>query len=332
MTLKIDFVIPWVDGADPEWQKEKQKYDKKMNVDNRSIRYRDLDNLVYWFRGVETFAPWVNKIHFITWGHVPSWLNTNHPKINIVRHEDYIPEEYLPTFSTRPIELNLHRIKGLSDHFVYFNDDMFIIKPVKKNDFFKQGLPRDTGVLVPMMSLFRNSTMPNVATVMEVINTTYSKQEMFKKDLFKWINPLYGKFLIRTLTMLPYKQFSGFLNLHIPNSYLKNTFEEIWKDEHDILDTTCKNKFRTAKDVNQQLPKYKQLVEGNFKPRSPFIGKTFNFTNKNDDIVHCIKKQKYKMICINDNGSEKVNEFEKEKQVIRNAFDLILHQKSSFES
>src|SRR5699024_2296505 len=274
MTLKIDFVIPWVDGADPEWQKEKQKYDKKMNVDNRSIRYRDLDNLVYWFRGVETFAPWVNKIHFITCGHVPSWLNTNHHKINIVRHEDYIPEEYLPTFSTRPIELNLHRIKGLTDHFVYFNDDMFIIKPVKKNDFFKQGLPRDTGVLVPMMSLFRNSTMPNVATVMEVINTTYSKQEMFKKDLFKWINPLYGKFLIRTLTMLPYKQFSGFLNLHIPNSYLKNTFEEIWKDEHDILDTTCKNKFRTAKDVNQQLPKYKQLVEGNFKPRSPFIGKT----------------------------------------------------------
>ena len=113
---KIDFVIIWVDGNDPEWQKEKMKYDNSININNdsREIRYRDWDNLQYWFRGVEKFAPWVNKIHFVTCGQVPKWLNTNNPKINLVNHSDYIPEKYLPTFNSNAIEINLHRIEELS--------------------------------------------------------------------------------------------------------------------------------------------------------------------------------------------------------------------------
>ena len=59
---KIDFVIPWVDGNDPEWQEIRNKYAHKNDGDNREIRYRDWDNLQYWFRGVERFTPWVNKI------------------------------------------------------------------------------------------------------------------------------------------------------------------------------------------------------------------------------------------------------------------------------
>lgn len=331
MNIKIDFVIPWVDGSDPEWKKEKEKYSNQKNVDKRDIRYRDLDNLKYWFRGVEKFAPWVNKIHFITWGHLPSWLNTNHPKLNIVYHESYIPEKYLPTFSTRPIELNIHRIEGLEEHFVYFNDDMFIINKVDKNDFFKKGLPRDTGVLVPLISMFRNSTIPNIANVMEIINTRYVKKEVMLKNPLKWFNPIYGKFLLRTLTMMPYRRFSGFLNLHLPNSYLKTTFEEMWESEFEILDKTCQNKFRTAKDVNQQLPKYLQLVQGKFEPRSPNIGKTYNFTNDNEDVVNAIKSQKHKLICINDNGSESILDFNRQKEIIKDAFESILREKSKFE-
>ena len=142
---KIDFVIIWVDGGDPEWQAEKSKYQSDTeNTDTRSIRYRDWDNLQYWFRAVEKYAPWVNKIHFVTWGHLPSWLDTTNPKLNIVNHKDYIPPEYLPTFSSHTIELNLHRIEGLAEQFVYFNDDMFLNKPVRPDDFFKNGLPCDT--------------------------------------------------------------------------------------------------------------------------------------------------------------------------------------------
>lgn len=67
--------------------------------------------LKYWFRGVEKYAPWVHKIYFVTCGQKPDWLNENHDKLVLVNHEDYIPHEYLPTFSSHTIELNFHRIK-----------------------------------------------------------------------------------------------------------------------------------------------------------------------------------------------------------------------------
>ena len=101
MEATIDFVLMWVDGNDPEWQKEKSLYESDTNGDKRNIRFRDWDNLQYWFRGVEKYAPWVNKIHFVTWGHLPSWLNTEHPKLNVVKHSDFIPKEFLPTFNSR---------------------------------------------------------------------------------------------------------------------------------------------------------------------------------------------------------------------------------------
>src|SRR5690554_53344 len=138
--MNMDFVLIWVDGSDPNWQAQKNLYSGKPAGDSPA-RFRDWDILKYWFRGVEKFAPWVNKIFFVTWGHVPEFLNLEHPKLVIVRHEDYIPKEYLPTFSANVIETNLHRIEGLSDKFVYFNDDVFITKKVTKEDFFKNGLP-----------------------------------------------------------------------------------------------------------------------------------------------------------------------------------------------
>lgn len=124
--MDIDFVIPWVDGSDLEWRKSKNKYSGKIDepVDITDARYRDWDILKYWFRGVEKYAPWVHKIYFVTCGQKPDWLNENHDKLVLVNHEDYIPHEYLPTFSSHTIELNFHRIKNLSEHFVYFNDDV----------------------------------------------------------------------------------------------------------------------------------------------------------------------------------------------------------------
>ena len=72
---------------------------------DREERYRNWENLQYLFRGIEKFAPFVNKVHFITEGHLPKWLNVNHPKLNIVKHSEYIPEVFLPTFSAIPIDI-----------------------------------------------------------------------------------------------------------------------------------------------------------------------------------------------------------------------------------
>ena len=80
----------------------------------------------YWFRAVERYAPWVNKVFLVTNGKFPDWINPDNPKLVLVKHDDYIPEEYLPTFNSCAIELHLHRIKDLSEHFVYFNDDTML--------------------------------------------------------------------------------------------------------------------------------------------------------------------------------------------------------------
>ena len=85
----IDFVITWVDGSDRAWREEKARYDNSGAVDDNEERYRDWEILNYWSLGLKICAL-VRKIHFVTWGHLPKWLNTEHPKLNIVRHEDYI--------------------------------------------------------------------------------------------------------------------------------------------------------------------------------------------------------------------------------------------------
>ena len=84
----IDFVITWVDDTDPVWLFDRGRYCGIPAVSG-DCRFRDWGLLQYWFRGVEKFAPWVNKVHFVTYGHLPEWLNTDHPKINIVKHADY---------------------------------------------------------------------------------------------------------------------------------------------------------------------------------------------------------------------------------------------------
>lgn len=326
---KIDFVIIWVDGNDPDWQKEKNKYNpNKNNTDSRNIRYRDWDNLQYWFRGVEKFAPWVNKIHFVTCGHLPKWLNTNHPKLNIVKHSDYIPEKYLPTFSANPIELNIHRIKGLSDQFVFFNDDMFIIDYVKKTDFFKNELPCDMAAINACIG--RDKTYYSILNNdMIVINSHFNKNTSIKKYFTKWFNLKYGTKLVRTFFGLPWSNFIGFYNKHICNSFLKSTFEELWKKEYDLLDETSSNKFRSKTDVNQHLLEFWQLASGKFYPKK-INSCFFRGLEEENKLISAIRKQKYKIICIND--SELNNEkFDKIKEEVKESFEKILPEKSAFE-
>lgn len=327
MDKPIDFVICWVDGNDPEWQQEKAKYQPGIRTDSRNIRYRDWDNLQYWFRGVEKFAPWVNKIHFVTWGHIPSWLNTNHPKINIVKHEDYIPNEYLPTFSARPIEVNLHRIEDLAEQFVYFNDDMFILQPLKEKDFFKNGLPCDTaGLDIAVKEDEAHGT--SVFNSVLLINNHFSKRNSIKHNLLKWINIKNEKLLLRTILLTPWKLFTGFHTAHLPNSFLKQTFKDVWEKENEILELTSSHRFRNKLDVTQYLFKFWQLASGDFEPRKN-IGRMFKIGSELQEIQNALETQKFKIVCLND--SDDIKDFEFAEASIRHSFEKILMEKSQFE-
>ena len=327
---KIDFVIPWVDGNDPAWIAQRKKYQPDTRDDDGESRYRDWENLQYWFRGVEKFAPWVNKVYFLTWGHVPVWLDTSNPKVQIVRHEDYIPKDYLPTFSSHPIEMNMHRIQGLSEHFVYFNDDMFLIRNAAPEDFFKNGLPRDCCIETALAQdniddPFAHILMNNTA----LINMHFNKKEVIRKNWKKWFSPAYGKMVLRNVLMYPYQDFSGFKYTHMPSPFLKSYFEKLWQAEGDRLDKLCHNRFRTAFDVNQYVVKHWQCMEGMYEPQSPGIGRFCVMGRDDEMLFDTMEHQSAKMICINDDA--RLEDFPGMKQKVIQAFDRILPEKSSFE-
>ncbi len=329
MTIKnkIDFIITWVDGSDIKWKEEKNKYSPDSND---SIRFRDWDQLKYWFRGVEKYAPWVNKIYFITCGQKPSWLNEKNEKLVLINHHEYIPLEFLPTFSSHPIELNFHRIKELSDNFVYFNDDMFLINKVGENDFFRNNTPCDDYIEVPLTMIGNNDPFNYIlANNMEIINKNFDKRNVYSKNRHKFFSYKYGlKNNLKTLLMLPNNYFSSFQVTHLPASFNKETFIKVWEREGDMMRKTCKNKFRSKDDINQYIFKYWQYCTGNFFPRASSFGKSYIIANDNEEIIDVIINKKYKVICLNDN--DKIN-FEKAKEEINTAFEKIFPEKSSFE-
>lgn len=331
--MPIDFVIPWVDGDDPAWRAERTRASSsgaeapEGRFNDGEQRYRDWGLLKYWFRGVEAFAPWVNRIHFVTWGHVPDWLNVENPRLNIVRHRDYIPEEYLPTFSSHVIELNLHRIAGLADRFVYFNDDTFLVRKVVPDDFFRGGLPCDAAVMSPIHAV--GNGIRAELNDMYVINDLFRKNEVIRRHPGKWFAPCYGRSLIRTLLMMPFGTFPGFYVSHLPVAYLKSTFDEVWSLVPVVLDKTCRHKFRNLADVNQWLMEYWQFVTGRFVPRSPRFGSVYEGGGVCAAAADDIRRQRHRIVCWND--SPDIADVDGARGMMQSAFDAILPQPSSFE-
>lgn len=322
----IDFVVTWVDGGDVEWQAEKSRYLPDGASCSDAARYRDWGTLPFWFRAIEKYAPWVNRIHFVTCGHLPEWLNVDHPKLNVVKHSDYIPERHLPTFSSHPIELNMHRIEGLSERFVYFNDDTFLNAPVQPADFFKNGLP--VGRLI-FSAISPNEDMISSITFncVKAINRHFSKKALIRNHLSKLLCPTYGMEMLKNISMAPFGLFTGFQTDHLPTPFTKSLFEEVWEEERDLLEEVSSHRFRQADDVNPWLFLYWYLAQGNVQPCSSRHGKCF--FKVDETLVRAIGSSRYKMICCNDSGA--TDDFELQKDLLLDAFRKKLPERSGFE-
>lgn len=331
----IDFVITWVDGQDEAWRKQRAFYSHAHALceDDSELRYRDWGLLRYWFRGVEQFAPWVRRIHFITWGHVPSWLNTMHPKLHIVRHDEYIPREFLPTFNSNVLEIHMHRIKGLAEHFLYFNDDFFLLQRVKPTDFFRGGKPCDLLAFQPVIANPKNPVMSyTYLNNMVVICKYFDKRENVRKQPWNYFRigypPLY--FFYNILEMF-FPQYTGLYTVHGPFPFCKKTFHEIWEKEEKLLYKMSNNRFRGKEDITPYLFREWQKLSGDFCAYN--VKKYISYMEIQDDIsgiVHTVKKQKKKIICIND--APITVDFESIRTELQRAFEDILPSPSKFEN
>ena len=330
MSDKIDFVLLWVNGNDPDWMSQKKLFNAVDAEGACENRFRDWDNLQYWFRGIETFAPWVNRIHLVTCGHYPEWLNREHPKLHLVNHSDYIPPQYLPTFNSNVIELLLHKLPDLAEQFVLFNDDMFFTSNVNSGSFFKNGRPCDQalmGIISPS-TMFSYIKMNNIS----VINKHFKKRSVIKKHPLHFFHYRYGLLQnLKNAILCLWEDFSGMNDPHLPIAYNKKTFEDVWAQESELLSSICNHRFREKTDLSHWLFRYWRLMKGEFTPAAQ-VGKTFLLSTddrQNAKIYAAIRKGKYKTICIND--SDMNIDFERVQKELIGAFDAILPNKSAFE-
>jgi len=141
----VDVVYTWVDGSDSKWL-EKKKRTLEEYADHHASeevsgagRFRNNDELKYSVRSVMKFAPWIRKVFIVTDDQVPAWLDTSNRRVEIVDHKDIFGNaDDLPSFNSQAIEMRLHHITGLSERFLYFNDDFFLGRPTSVSDFFHE--------------------------------------------------------------------------------------------------------------------------------------------------------------------------------------------------
>lgn len=338
----IDFVLPWVDNNSPSWIAERERVwnlthpqeRKESADDNGASRYREMGMLEYWFRAVEKFAPWVNKVFFVTCGQKPDWLNVDNPKLVLVDHKDYIPEKYLPTFNSNVIELNLFRIPELSEHFVLFNDDVFLTQPVSPDFFFVNGLPSLSSDLTVCDYYGVNYWSYACFNDHCVLNDHFNLYESIAKNRDKWFSVQKLGWRGALKNWICHKINRTMFNRgyeHLSNAHLKSTFQTVWETCPEIMEATSMQRFRTWDQVNQWLVCSWNQASGYFYPARPYShGSHFNVTTGQlEEVCQYIRNQSLPQVCVNDSAAN--DNPEEVFLAVRMAFDAILPEKSSFE-
>lgn len=291
----MDIVVTYVNGLDPEWQRT---YEQCTSTPILDKRFRDWGTLKYLFRGIQTNMPFIRKVHLVVSGptQIPEWVNRQ--EVNVVLHSDIIPQEFLPTFNCNPIEMHLHRIKGLDEEFLYFNDDMFPMQRCQPTDFFRGG----KGVIRMTRHLFAFDMFKKICRN----STRVAYHALGRSVPFMFLRPQ-----------------------HICSPMLKSECEELYaKVEPQIRSSiSC---VRTAENLNQYMFIDYMYLKGKIV-NEPISKKHFSV-----GIVSAKKLRRFivqpthKMACVNDVqlSEERYAELHK---ILHDSFEERFPQKSKFE-
>ncbi|MER7688031.1 stealth family protein [Streptomyces sp. NPDC097610] len=223
----IDVVYTWVDGNDPAWQQRRAAFGHGgyHTESANAARYISRDELRYSLRALEQNAPWVRHVYVVTDRQRPSWLNDRHPRVTVVDHSEIFDDpSALPTFNSHAIESRLHHIKGLSEHFLYFNDDMFLGCPVTPQDFFlSNGMTRTffSPSQVPRWDLTQGDRPVDAAG----------------KNNRRLILDNFGSAIVQKLR-------------HAPYALRRSVLQEIEREFADAHRQTSLSRFRSATDIS----------------------------------------------------------------------------------
>jgi hypothetical protein len=292
----MDAVITYVNGNDPVW---KQDYEKTTNVPVMEKRFRDWGTLKYLLRGIQTKMPFIKNVYLVVShpSQVPQWVDQD--QLKIVLHKDIIPAEFLPTFNCNPIEMHLHRIPGLDEEYLYFNDDMFPVGECRAEDFFRDGKP--------VIGYYRHLIASGMYKKICRNSDRLARKALGMKSSFFFTRPQ-----------------------HICSPMLKSQCEELYAKVEEEIRKTSASRTRTGENLNQYLfldyMNYKGMVI-----REKISNKHFSVAVASpDSLREFLLKPTRNLVCINDVHLSE-SRYEALRDAVLNAFESAFPQKSKFE-
>lgn len=339
---KIDIVIPWVNPADKKWQQDKLLYSRKpITVDSDDEKFfRDWNTLLYLLRSIETNMPWIGTVHFLTYGHIPEWLNTENTKLQVHNHEDFFKKtNAFPVFSSDAIEMNLTSIPGLSEEFIYFNDDELVVKPVDEERFFKNNLPVDTLVQdIPrggwLYRLLRTKDVyPEICkNCVRPLNKIISKRNLIKSHKECFYEPSYTskeRFKNHFFNLFP--KYYWIRPNHAPQPLLKSSITDCEALFGDLINETGNSRFRNKKDICHYLFRNYNLVKGHFYPHNYNDTHCIVLASYEQSVNELKRITDYTFVCINDSEFLNHEDYLKVKPLLEEKLASLFPNKSSFE-
>ena len=295
----IDIVVPMVFASDEVWLEKYKKvcYDMGIaaNIDER-VRSWGIEK--YFFRGIAKFMPWVNTIHLIldSETQIPDWLDAE--KIHIVYHKDIIPQEFLPTFNSQTIEVWLHKIEGLSEQFIYCNDDMIACSPLKATDFFKYGKPVihcDEKMHDDLSGIFRSFCRKTLDIVAKDYGVSFADGILLKDG------HSYAPMLL---------------------SVLNEAVEKHSKEMYDSCSV-----FRERKNLTQYMYTYMQWLSGK-RIDGHHAHKYFSLGSSEEKIRNAVSSGSAGVCCFNDSGT---GDWQLVGRIVREELEKIMPEKCKYE-
>lgn len=314
MNDKIDIVITYVDDSNEKWRTD-FTYWKNYEIANGIIsrnskqafgaeRTRNWNFLKYWFRSVEKNCPWVNKVFLVVQNEeqLPKWLNTKCKKLRVVYHDEFIPEELLPTFNSCTIGLFVSNIKDLSDNFIMCDDDYFFMNEIKKDRFFKNNIAQHENNRVAFGHYYDGDEFLHILNNTTDFEERYMGSEKIKYHFY-----------------------------HLPNAHTKSFDNKILKDNYeDIMACQKPSKFRYKTNITYDM--YSNIMKLQKKCYIGEKGHVFyncGYVVLKDGVDFNSYKDK-DMVCFNDTDLADRN-FEQVRDDLNLFLKNIFDKKSKFE-
>lgn len=253
----IDAVITWVNGDDPQHQSKLNNYLSSLQGPkpraSSTTRFMDIGELSYCVQSLLKHAPWLNKIYIVSDNQKPEffqWLQKTPfaSKIKLVDHTLLFKgyEEHLPTFNTRSISTMLWRIPGLSEKFLYLNDDFAFIKKTSPEDFFR-------GDQIVIRGKWRNTWPINLKKNIKKLTNRSSKEQR-------------AKYIDAQMLAARLSGFSSkFFELdHTPHAFHRKTMAKFFESNPGILSDQLQHRFRNSEQyIAESLSAHLEFSKNN---------------------------------------------------------------------